>query len=32
MSIYDFLAIISSLAIGFVLGVIVTIKVDSTKK
>lgn len=32
MSIYDFIAIISSLALGFVLGVIATIKVDSTRK
>ena len=32
MGIYDFIAIISSLALGFVLGVIATIKVDSTRK
>lgn len=32
MGIYDFIAIISSLAFGFVLGVIATIKVDSTRK
>lgn len=32
MEIYDFIAIISSLAVGFVLGVITTIKVDSTNE
>lgn len=32
MEIYDFTAIISLLAVGFVLGVIATIKVDSTNE
>ena len=32
MSIYDFLAITATGAIGFVLGVITTIKVDTSKK
>ena len=32
MEIYDFIAIISSLAVGFVFGVIATIKVDSTNE
>ena len=32
MSIYDFLAITVTGALGFVLGVITTIKVDTSKK
>lgn len=32
MSIYDFLAITGSGVIGFVLGVVTTIKVDTSKK
>ena len=32
MGIYDFLAITAAGAIGFVLGVITTIKVDTSKK
>lgn len=32
MSIYDLLAITATIALGFVLGVITTIKVDSTNE